>query len=352
MIRVPHVALLSLEPWDEQWRRNQHLAVQLIEQGLVSRLDFINPPCARSAPQVHPRNRITVITTGRLVPNRLGGTRLVARSLSSSVVADADVLWVNDPVLGAAFSSARVPTLYDVTDDWRTAPAPRRIIRRIVRAEDQLSKNALTVVCSEVLRQRWRERYGVEAALVHNAIDGAAWHSVVPHKFEGPGPHVGYVGTLHEERLDLDLLEGLARDARVGTVHLVGPDAMNTVSRLRVQGMKKVILHGPVPAREVPAWTVGLDILISPHRVSQFTLSLDAIKSYEYLASGRPVVATPTSGFQLLASPSLTVVGAPGFADAVARAFTQVRSPPTVTAPTWAERAVEFGALLDQARGA
>ena len=43
------------------------------------------------------------------------------------------------------------------------------------------------------------------------------------------------------------------------------------------------------------------DVLVCPHRVDSFTLSLDAIKSFEYVASGRPVVATPTSGFQALA---------------------------------------------------
>ncbi|MDT4914556.1 MAG: teichuronic acid biosynthesis glycosyltransferase TuaH, partial [Pseudonocardiales bacterium] len=37
-------ALLSLEPWDEVWRRNQHFAAGLLEGGDVSSLIWISPP--------------------------------------------------------------------------------------------------------------------------------------------------------------------------------------------------------------------------------------------------------------------------------------------------------------------
>ena len=62
-----------------------------------------------------------------------------------------------------------------------------------------------------------------------------------------------------------------------------------------------IAFHGAVLHTDVPQWMAAADVLVCPHRVDEFTLSLDAIKSFEYIASGRPVVATPTSGFQSFA---------------------------------------------------
>jgi glycosyltransferase involved in cell wall biosynthesis len=130
----------------------------------------------------------------------------------------------------------------------------------------------------------------------------------------------------------------------IGQVHLVGPDSLSAVSRDRLQSNPRITLHGSVLASEVPSWLTAFDVLISPHVVSQFTLSLDAIKAYEYLATDRPVVATPTSGFQNLAGPGL-FVKTDDFADAV-RLAAEVRESFQRDVPDWDDRAVQFAAAL------
>src|SRR4051812_30685158 len=60
-VTPPRVALLSLEPWDEVWRRNQHLASQLVAQDLASHLVFVEPPALRPAPVRRPLPGITVV---------------------------------------------------------------------------------------------------------------------------------------------------------------------------------------------------------------------------------------------------------------------------------------------------
>jgi glycosyltransferase involved in cell wall biosynthesis len=88
----------------------------------------------------------------------------------------------------------------------------------------------------------------------------------------------------------------------------------------------------------------AMDILVCPHLVNDFTLSLDAIKAHEYAAAGRPVVATPTSGFQLLDDPGIVVVPPEGF---VAAAGAAVGGGRPVQQPTgWPERAREFAGRL------
>jgi teichuronic acid biosynthesis glycosyltransferase TuaH len=351
------VVVISLEPWDDVWRRNQHLSVELVRQGLVTSLWFVEPPVRGTHPtrlrQVRP-GIVAVAPTARL-PKTLGGLVEVGRHLSRNIVRTADLLWVNDPALGVHCLSPGVPTIYDVTDDWRTAGFPARIVRRIVRAENRLATRAGTIVCSAVLQQRWRSRYGVLAPIVRNGIDQAAWRSPSSIKLPGAGPHVGYVGTLHEHRLDLDLVIDLAGRQEIGTVHLVGPNALSETSSNRLRQVPGLRIHGPVPPTDVPSWMKAMDVLISPHLVNDFTLSLDAIKSYEYAASGRPVVATPSSGFQNLDFADVVLADIEAFASKVIAALTDRRAPmirPKIerirgsSSPhdpgTWAVRAAEF----------
>lgn len=91
----------------------------------------------------------------------------------------------------------------------------------------------------------------------------------------------------------------------------------------------------------------AFDVLICPHVVSAFTLSLDAIKAYEYAAAGRPVVATPTSGFQAISSAEWSPTDPCHF---VAKATAMLAAgasaaglPPPIG---WNERAKSLGELM------
>jgi glycosyltransferase involved in cell wall biosynthesis len=339
------VAHLSLDPWDEVWRRNQHLAAGLADTRAVESVLYVEPPAGGLA--VRPRRRrpwagVEVVTPPLLVPRAHGGYRVLAAWLRRAV-RGADVLWVNDPVAGSGALAAGLPALYDVTDDWRSMPQPAKQRARIVAAEDDLAGAARTVVCSEVLAGRWRERYGVDAAVVRNGVDAAAVRRAVPRPLAGCPPHLVYVGTLHANRIDTALVAALTK---TGTVHLVGPDHLEPDTR-RLLVSAGVRLHGAVPFEQVPSWLVSADVLLCPHVVDDFTLSLDAIKAHEYLATGRPVVATPTSGFQSITAPGLVVVSADRFAGAVRAATPAGRPYSRMPTGSWRERVDEFAALLE-----
>lgn len=296
------VALLSAEPWDEVWRRNQHIAVRLVRLGLAESVVFVCPPSkVRHRVGFEPEPGLRVVTPHFFLPRDRGGLALAGGEIRNRFLRYVDVLWINDAVLGVRCLRSGLPSMYDVTDDWRAARLSSTDRSRLVAAEDALSRAVKTIVCSEVLRDRWFERYGVTATVIHNGVDVEAHADARPLHLAGPHPHAVYVGTLHHERLDLRLLTELAVNSP-GTVHLVGPDHLDDASRHLLQATDGIILHGRVTYTDVPRWMASADLLICPHRVDEFTLSLDAIKSFEYLASGRAVVATPTSGFQSLGS--------------------------------------------------
>lgn len=339
------VALLSLERWDEIWRRNQHLASRLVTSGAASSLKFITPPTPGLQLRAEgwtPMPGVTVLTPPLVVPRRYGGHAALGMWIRR-VTAAADVLWVNDPVAGSSLRPRGRPMTYDVTDDWRSLPQPPGDLRRIVTAEDGLARTARTVVCSPVLQERWRGRYGIEATLVPNGVDIEAIRQAPPRRLTGAGPHAVYVGTLHPNRIDEHLLAELA-ERWPGTLHLVGPNSLSAScqARLAALGVDPV---GPVPSTEVPSWLNGADVLVCPHLVDDFTLSLDAIKAYEYVATDRPVVATPTSGFPSLVAEGLVVASAGSFVDA---AIAAVGSGPfdRDVAVDWDERAAAFADVL------
>jgi teichuronic acid biosynthesis glycosyltransferase TuaH len=337
------VAVISLEQWDEVWRRNQHLASRLLVLGLADHVIYVNPASRAGAGSFSPLPGITVVSPRRSLPKRLGGLWVSARSLRKTITTGCDTLWINDPTTGA-FLTPHPRAAYDVTDDWRTADLIDREQRRLVAAEDKLTRQARVIVCSEVLRERWHQRYAVDAVIVRNAVDVCSIHKATPRILGNGGPHIGYVGTLHDERLDVELVLATADRINGGTVHLVGPNSLSDSTRASLTSHPKVILHGSVPTSEVPSWLMAFDVLIAPHRVNQFTLSLDAIKSYEYLATDKPIVATPTSGFQELEAAGL-VVTSEEFATAVERA---AHSDEVFQrdVPDWDDRTREFATVL------
>lgn len=340
----PHLGVLSLEPWDGVWRRNQHLATQLLEQGLVERITFVEP-AGRTPIEVRaPHPGVSAVRPRLRVARRAGGLALVAAELLHGPLRGVDRLWVNDAPLGRWTVRRRIPVFHDVTDDWRETVNTARVRNRLVRAADWLATHAQTIVCSPTLAQRWEQRCGVTASVVPNGVDLASFAGAAPVELSGRGPHVGYVGTLHAERLDVPLVVEVARTPGIGTMHPVGPGALDAEFRAQLDAAG-VLRHGPVPHTEVAGWMEAMDVLVCSHLVTPFTLSLDAIKAREYLAAGRQAGATPTPGFQELSAVGAHVVDRAGLATEVvgARVLT---APPPASPPGWVERAAAMGRAL------
>ena len=346
MTHIATAALISLEPWNNVWRRNQHLAMRLVTDGYVENLIFVEPP-ERGLPrrrQVEPG--IIAVTPSLLFPRRAGGDRLTAAWLLAGPLRGIDVLWVNAPILGQHCLRSPVPAVYDVTDDWREVISAKRLRNQLIKAERRLALRATTVACSEVIVDRWRQRYGILPTLIPNGLDTTAWASATPTRLSD-NLTIGYTGTLHDERLDVDLVCALAHRIEAN-IYLVGPNHLSTRAIEALQRAGVLILP-PVAAVDIPSITKGFDVLICPHHVNPFTLSLDALKAYEYAASGRPVVATPTSGYQTNAMGATLGEGS-DFIDSVAAALSSPTVLPVLDIPSWKDRADAFGNVLRKAR--
>jgi glycosyltransferase involved in cell wall biosynthesis len=240
----------------------------------------------------------------KIAPRRAG--TFVDRLLSGGVLRAArrlgfsrPLLWINDPGRAPLLERAGWPALYDITDDWLVAERSPRERARITAAERSLmARCAAVVVCSPHLE---RIKGAIRpVTLIPNAVDVERYRRPAARPADlPPGRTAVYVGTLHEDRLDVDLcLRTARRLSGAGALVFVGPDALSPSNATSLRAEPNVVVLGARSHVTIPGYLQHADVLVVPHVVSEFTESLDPIKLYEYLAVDRPVVSTPVAGFR------------------------------------------------------
>jgi len=139
-------------------------------------------------------------------------------------------------------------------------------------------------------------------------------------------PRIGYFGVI-DERLDLDLLTGLAQRRPSWQIVMVGPLAKLGEADLPRAG--NIHWLGLKPYAELPAYLAGWDVAIMPFAINEATRFISPTKTPEYLAGGRPVVSTPVRDVVQPYGDAGLVTIAPdveGFVEAVEQALTCDRS--------------------------
>ncbi len=344
---------VSMENWDDVWRRNQFLCAGLARRFPDRKILFVGlpinvtndirrgrlPNLNQTDSAVPGLPSITLTRPLKLLPDTLGwGRRLNEALLRRHVRAAARRLGMKSPVLWLNPHSAvhmagqmdESQVIYDITDDWTTLTQSPALTKLTVAQDAALCRRAdAVIVCSERLydmKQGFTERL----YLIPNGVDADHYKSVLngagplPAPADGwARPVLGYTGTIHPDRVDVPLVESLAKRFPSGTIALVGPNMLAGEDRQRLAACGNVVLTGPVPYAEVPEIMRAFDVCITPHRVTPFTESLNPIKLWEYLAAGKPIVATPVAGFRDYPQLVHLASDANGFALAVESALTE-----------------------------
>ena len=357
---------VSLENWDEVWRRNQFLCAELSRRFPDRRILFVGKPLfgpqlAKRARSASGRAQVRAALERRFwcvpdypnifffsplkpLPNPAPGGRAlneawqiaqVRRAARRARIRD-PLLWINP--YDSGFFIGRLgerATVYDITDDWALMARSPAAAQRIAAQDRALCERAdLTIVCSPALYQS-RLPLTRELLLLPNGVDAAHYANIDQNAPFPPGcfdenggfhpanapdpqpathnpqseseseseswprPVFGYTGTLHRERVDLDLVVQLARAHPQGSVVLVGPQHWTDDSlRRALETTPNLHAPGPVPYARIPDVMARFDVCIVPHQQSGFVESLNPIKLWEYLAAGKPIVSTDVAGFR------------------------------------------------------
>ncbi|MEU0548420.1 glycosyltransferase [Micromonospora sp. NPDC005979] len=264
------------------------------------------------------------------------------------------LLWLDEdlaaPVAARLDASAVV---YDATDlDWTfTRPWNRRHLRRALHSA--VGAADLVLASSSALPERMPAIDPAPVVLAngcdpeHFSPDGP----VAPWLAGLRRPLIGYSGAVDTRAFDARLVAEVARAHPEWTFLLIGPSTR--AGRAPLAHLSNVHLLNPVGFAEVPNILRACDVTIIPYRVGSLVDYVHPKKCYEYLALGKPVVATPLPALHALADVIALAGDATGFAAAVGDALDgagvleqAARRRAVAVRNTWAVRGVRLRSLL------
>lgn len=108
-----------------------------------------------------------------------------------------------------------------------------------------------------------------------------------------PHPTVGYIGTINSTRLDGDILYEIIKLRPNYNFVFTGPED-DIFKQHRIHSLKNVYFLGQKIINELPSYIAAYDICINPQMLNDITDGNYPLKIDEYLAMGKPIVATST----------------------------------------------------------
>ena len=111
-------------------------------------------------------------------------------------------------------------------------------------------------------------------------------------------PVIGYCGALIEERLDIGLLEKIAASRPDWSIVLVGKED-DKFATSALHNLSNVFFLGSKPFDLIPDYVKSFDVCINPQVINDITIGNYPLKIDEYLAAGKPVVATDTVAMKM-----------------------------------------------------
>lgn len=109
------------------------------------------------------------------------------------------------------------------------------------------------------------------------------------------GKVIGFIGNLDELRIDYPLLKKIALTHSDKTLLLIGPINSPELQELGIDRLPNVVLAGSRRLHDLPPLLQHCDVAIIPFLKNTLTKSIYPLKINEYLAAGKPVVATDFS---------------------------------------------------------
>jgi glycosyltransferase involved in cell wall biosynthesis len=251
--------------------------------------------------------------------------------------------------------------VYDVTDlDWTFTRVWNRWHLR--RAERRAMEKADLVLLSSPALTTWLPRTaGVKARIVvaPNACDPELFRPDrrSPGWLERlPPPRLVYTGAVDTRAFDASLVARVAADHPEWTFVLAGRST--TRGRAPLVSLPNVLLVGPIPYDEAPGLVRGSDVCLVPYRLGGLVDYVQPKKLYEYLAVGKPVVATALPALRDLEGLVHLAHGPSEFAAGIEKALTRTASPSAVSARraaavanSWTARGNQVCQLLTHLEG-
>jgi teichuronic acid biosynthesis glycosyltransferase TuaH len=108
-----------------------------------------------------------------------------------------------------------------------------------------------------------------------------------------PHPIIGYTGAILNYRIDIGIIRHIATSMPDWNIVLVGPED-ESFAKSDLHSMPNVHFPGRKDIRALPAYIAAFDVCMNPQLLNGMTIGNYPLKIDEYLAMGKPAVATRT----------------------------------------------------------
>jgi glycosyltransferase involved in cell wall biosynthesis len=335
MIKGRDIVVIGIQPWDIEIGSNcKNIAIEFARHNRVlyvnSPLDRITKHKEKDSPKISKRIRITKGVEPDLIQiqenlwnlypreivesiNKIGipwlydlfnkhNNKLFSKSILTAIarLGFKNFLLFNDSsmFLGLYMKELLRPDMYIyyMRDFLTKNPYWRR---QGVRLEPQLIRKADLVVNNSTLYADYGRQFNIHSYMVGQGCDVSLFNDIdrqitaAPDLKDIPRPIIGYVGFLASRRLDPNLLSYMARNRPNWSVVLVGPED-DGFKASDLHQISNVYFLGSRDSSVLPEYIKGFDVCINPQLINDATRGNYPRKIDEYLAMGKPTVATAT----------------------------------------------------------
>lgn len=355
MLADRDIICISGVAWDSYWLSLHQYMVRLAQ---THRVLFVNRPVALPSAIAHGARKGTedrAIARGsvRHVDERLyvadpppalplrfeRPVTMANQAVRGSFVARAarglgferPLLWIHD-IDGSRIVERLDPwvSLYWVTDDHPTGPAFRanrtnRVAAMRARERELLRSVDLVLTTAPQLRDAKASFNSNSHCVAHGVDTGLFARAANPETRPAPpfrairGPIIGFVGQINE-RLDRELVRLVARAHPEWSIVFVGP-VLRDLDLGPLRALQNVHFLGPVNLNRLPEFLRPMAVCTVPFLVNEHTRTMNPLKVLEYLAAGKPVVATPLPALRAYGPHIALASGPEEFATAVEQAL-------------------------------
>jgi UDP-galactopyranose mutase len=293
------VVCLSHLRWGFVYQRPQHLLSRFAGKSSVF---FVEEPvptdgAPRMERHVCPDSGVNIMVPHMPEGLSLATQQTIQKLLLNNMLLEFNIsdylLWYYTP-MALAFSSFLKPrlTVFDCMDELSAFKgAPQEMKDReaeLMRRADVVFTGGQSLYEAKVGRHDYLYAFPSSIDYAHFAqarivSDEPADQSSIPH------PRIGFAGVI-DERMDLELLDGMARlrpnlqFIMLGPVVKIDPATLPRRPNIHYLGGKSY--------KELPAYLAGWDAAMLPFAHNESTRFISPTKTPEYLAAGKPVVST------------------------------------------------------------
>lgn len=175
--------------------------------------------------------------------------------------------------------------------------------KHAVRLEPRLIEKSNLVVCNSPQLADYAKSFNDNSYDVGQGVDLSAYDPEmkfsVPQALQAiPQPRIGYIGDINSMRLDADLIYELAKSKPGYSFVMIGNED-KVFAAHALHSLPNVYFTGSIAKQQVPEYMNALDVCLNPQLVNEITIGNYPRKVDEYLALGKPVIATRTHTMEL-----------------------------------------------------